>query len=75
MKFTSTIFFAKMIFTIFLVIWVIILVFITLNSVLSVVDKNGCPRDNINYNNLNSEYSNLLSPYIKKCEEEGLKLK
>jgi hypothetical protein len=75
MKFTSTIFFAKMVFTLFLVIWIIVLVFITLNSVLSVVDKNGCPRDNMNYEKLNSHYSKVMAPFIKKCQEDGLKWK
>lgn len=72
MKFTSTIYFAKTAFSFFLVIWMVILVLITLNSVLSCVDKNGCLRDNCNFKKFNNKYYQLVMNYQIKCYKEGL---
>jgi len=72
MKFTSTIYFAKTAFSVFLVIWMVILVLVTLNSVLSCVDKNGCLRDNCRYSKFNNKYKQLVLDYQIKCHREGL---
>ena len=71
MRFISTIHFAKTVFSVFLVIWLIILVMITLNSVLSCVDKNGCLRDNCIYDRFNEEYKKVLLNYRIKCKNDG----
>jgi hypothetical protein len=71
MRFISTIHFAKTVFSVFLVIWLIILVMITLNSVLSCVDKNGCLRYHCVYSKFNNEYQNVLLNYQIKCKNDG----
>jgi len=75
MKFTSTIYFAKTAFSFFLIIWMIILVLITLNSVLSCVDKNGCLRYNCYLRKFNDKYHDLVLNYQIKCAKDGLKKK
>ena len=71
MRFISTIYFAKTVFSVFLFIWLIILVLITLNSVLSCVDKNGCLKINCRYKHFNDEYKKVISSYQIKCKNDG----
>ena len=71
MRFISTIYFAKTVFSVFLFIWLIILVLITLNSVLSCVDKNGCLRRYCYFDKFNEEYTNVLKSYQIKCRNDG----
>ena len=74
MKFYSKIFKAKVITSIFIVIWLIILVFITINHTLSCVKTNGCLKKSCKKKSSNgttiplSQYSHLI---YKLCPDNN----
>ena len=75
MKFYSKIFKAKTIVSVFIIIWIIILILITINHTLSCVDLDGClkkscqkRKDNEYISYIRSSYSVLLE---KSCKKEN----
>ncbi len=76
MKFYSKIFKAKTVVSVFIIIWVIILILITINHTLSCVDTKGylktsCQKcENKKYTpDLRSTYSNLVKIRDMKCKD------
>ena len=69
MKFYSKIFKAKTVVSVFIIIWVIILILITINHGLSCVNSSGCLKhwcNNKNDNIIRSKYSSLIKSSCKK---------
>ncbi len=73
MKFYSKIFKAKTVVSVFIIIWVIILILITINHGLSCVNSSGCLKDwcnNKNDNIIRSKYSSLIKSSCKKSKTQ-----
>lgn len=68
MKFTSRTFLSKFFFALFLTLWCITLILLTVNHTFSVVDKKGCRRNVINYMKLKRQYKNLI---LKECNQNN----
>ena len=68
MKFFSKIFKAKVIASIFIVIWLLILLLITINNTLSCVDTNGILKSHCekNFDEMRSAYKRIVKKYELK---------